>query len=153
MELETDSSSLLILGIFFAILGASRLFIAIDRSFTIIYRLPERSMLRRNGMAMGMVLIFLIPFALLIAANLSSSLIVGGNQNISDRPGIYILGFLCSLLAAFILFEIIYLLIPNKKMSLKVTWCGALIASFLFEIVIIWFPLYAQTNTKSYTGK
>jgi membrane protein len=153
MKLKADAGALLAIGIILAILGASRFYAALDDCFTIIYRLPQRSSLRQNLVAIGMVFMFILLFVLIIVANIVPLFLVIGIENYGARSGIYLLGFLCSLLATFIEFEIIYWVIPNKKMSFKVTWCGALVGAFLLEIVLMWFPLYVRDNTNSYTGK
>jgi uncharacterized BrkB/YihY/UPF0761 family membrane protein len=77
------------------------------------------------------------------------SIIPGGG----GRFGTFIAGILFSLLVAFILFESIYWLVPNKKMSFKVTWCGALVAACTLELFIILFPLYVRRFMGNYAGK
>jgi membrane protein len=148
-----DAGTLLVISIILEMFGASRLFVAIDRCFTVIYRLPERTFLRRNLVAFGMVSIFIALFILMLAASSTPSILIDEISSKGFRFGVYMIGILSSLLVSFVLFEIIYWIVPNKKMSFKVTWCGALVAACLLEIVIILFPLYVENNTKSYTGK
>ena len=57
-----------------------------------------------------------------------------------------------SLLTAFVFFETIYWFVPNKKMSLKTTWCGSLVAAVTMELFIILFPLYARNFMGNYAG-
>jgi len=71
----------------------------------------------------------------------------------ASRFGTYIGGIIFSLLVAFALFEGIYLLIPNKKMTFKVTWCGALVAACTLELFIILFPLYVRYFMGNYAGQ
>jgi uncharacterized BrkB/YihY/UPF0761 family membrane protein len=144
---------LLIIGIIFAILGSSQLFIAIDKCMTIIYRVPERSFLRQNILALAMLFIFILLIPTMIAASSIPSILISFITSGAGRFGSFIIGILCSLLVAFILFEIIYWVIPNKKMSFQVTWCGAIVAACALEIFIILFPLYIRHFMGSYTGK
>ncbi|CAF4649885.1 unnamed protein product, partial [Rotaria sp. Silwood2] len=57
-RLSKDAGFILGIGIFFALFGASRLFIAIDKCMTIVYRLPQRTFLRQNLLAFGMLFVY-----------------------------------------------------------------------------------------------
>jgi len=69
------------------------------------------------------------------------------------RFGVFMAGILISLSIAFGLFLFIYWLIPNKKMSFRKTWRGALIAAIILEIFIILFPLYVRQFMSNYAGE
>ena len=133
--------------------GASRLFIAIDKCMTIVYRLPERTFLRQNLLAFGMLFIFIIIITIMLAASSAPSALLSIIPGGGGRFGTFIAGIVFSLRTAFILFEVIYWLVPNKKMSFKVTWCGALVAACTLEIFIILFPLYVRRFMGNYAGK
>jgi len=141
------------IGIILAMFGASRLFIAIDKCLTIVYRLPERTFIRQNLLAFGMLFIFIILVIIMLAASSAPSALISIIPGGGGRFGAFIAGILSSLLVAFILFEVIYWVVPNKKMSFKVTWCGALVAAFTLEIFIILFPLYVRRFMGNYAGK
>jgi uncharacterized BrkB/YihY/UPF0761 family membrane protein len=66
--------------------------------------------------------------------------------------GIFAAGIISSILVAFILFMLIYLIVPNRKMKLKHIWCGALIASILLDIFIVLFPLYIRRFMGTFIG-
>ncbi|CAF0863606.1 unnamed protein product [Adineta ricciae] len=152
-QLSNDAGLILAIGIIFALFGSSRLFVTIDQCMTIIYRLPERALLRQNLLAFGMLFLFItiIPIMLIISSAPSALLkiIPGGG----GRFGTFLGGMIFSLLAAFIFFEAIYWLVPNKKMSFKITWCGALAAACALEIFIILFPLYVTQFMDNYAGQ
>ncbi len=141
------------IGIFFAMFGSSRLFIAIDKCMNIIYRIPERPFLRENLLAFGMLFIFILIIPIMLAASSAPSVLLSFIPGGGGRFGTFIGGILFSLLVAFALFEAIYWLIPNKKMSFKVTWCGALVAAGTLELFIILFPLYVRKFMGNYAGK
>jgi membrane protein len=143
----------LAIGIFFALFGASRLFITIDKCLTIVYRLPERTFLRQNILAFGMLFIFIILVIITLAASSAPSALISVIPGGGGRFGTFIAGILSSLLASFALFEAIYWIVPNKKMSFKVTWCGALVAACTLEVFIILFPLYVRRFMGNYAGK
>jgi YihY family inner membrane protein len=152
-QLYHDAGIILAFGILFAIIGSSRLFIAIDRSLTIIYRVEERKLIKKYLLAIGMLFLFLILIPLMMAASSAPSLLLDVIPNAGKRFGTYILGLLISLFFSFLLFEIIYLIIPNKKMTFKQTWCGSIVAASALQLFMILFPLYVKKCMASYTGQ
>ncbi|CAF1310378.1 unnamed protein product [Adineta steineri] len=152
-NLYHDAGIILTFGILFAIIGCLRLFVAIDRSLTIIYRIEERKFIKKYFLALKMLLLFLILIPLMIIASSTPSILLDFIPNAGGRFGTYVLGILTSLALTFLLFEIIYYLIPNKKMTFKQTWCGAIIASGALQLFMIFFPLYIRTYMTSYTGQ
>ncbi len=100
-----------------------------------------------------MLFLFLILIPLMIIASSTPSILLDIIPNIAGRFGTYILGFLTSLFLSFILFEIIYVLIPNKKMTFKRTWCGSIISAGALQLFMILFPLYIRKYMMSYTGQ
>lgn len=152
-QLYHDAGIILVFGILFAILGSSRLFIAIDRSLTIIYRVEERKFIKKYLLAIGMLFLFLILIPLMTAASSAPSLLLDVIPTAGRRFGTYIAGILLSLFFTFLLFEIIYMLIPNKKMTFKQTWCGAIVAAGALQLFMILFPLYVKKCMASYTGQ
>lgn len=152
-KLSNDAGLILAIGIIFALFGASRLFIAIDKCLTIVYRLPEREFLRENLLAFGMIFLFILLIPLMLAASAAPSALLSVIPGGGGRFGTYLAGMICSMLTAFVLFETIYWFIPNKKMSFRVTWCGALVAATTLEIFIILFPLYVRQFMGNYAGQ
>jgi len=132
--------------------GSSRLFIAIDKCITIIYRLPERTFIRENLMAFGMLFIFIIIITVMLIASSVPSALMNTIAGDGARFGVFLVGILSSLSIAFVLFQTIYYLTPNKKMTFKKTWCGSLVAAIILEIFIILFPLYVRQFMSNYAG-
>lgn len=152
-QLSNDAGVILIIGILFAIFGASRLFITIENCFSIIYRLPERGIIRQNLLAFGMLFFFLFFIPLMIIFSSLPSFFLQFIPGDFGRVGTWLGGILVSLLMAFIIFESIYLVIPNKRMTLRETWCGALVAALTLQLFLILFPLYIQTAMDNYAGE
>ncbi|CAF1369812.1 unnamed protein product [Didymodactylos carnosus] len=151
-QLRRDAGGLLALGIVFTIFSTSRLFVLIDNVMQIIYRLEQRGFIKQNLVAIGMVFVFILLIVLIIAAASAPSFLLAPVHQAAGRFGIYIAGIVTSLLLSFILFEVIYLIMPNKKIKIKQTWCGSLVAAVLFEIFIILFPLYVRHFMTNYVG-
>lgn len=119
---------------------------------TIIYRLPQRTFLRQNLLAFEMLFLFITIIPIMLAASSAPSALLSIIPGGGGRFGTFIAGMIFSLIAAFIFFESIYWIIPNKRMSFRVTWCGALVAACTLEIFIILFPLYVRRFMGNYAG-
>ncbi|CAF1140294.1 unnamed protein product [Didymodactylos carnosus] len=151
-QLSKDAGFALAIGILFSMFGASRLFIAIDKSMTIIYRLKERPLLKQYLLAMGMIFLLTITITLMIVASAVPTGLLSILPGANSRAGTYIAGLVVSLCIAFLLFELIYFIVPNKRMTLKTTWCGSLIAAIVLEIFILLFPLYVKHFMGNFSG-
>ncbi|CAM4842125.1 unnamed protein product, partial [Rotaria magnacalcarata] len=141
-QLSKDAGLILAIGIFFALFGGCGLCISMCKCMTIVYRLPQRTFLRQNMLAFGMLFFFIIIIPIILAASSAPSALLSIIPGGGGRFGTFLAGMLFSLIVAFIFFESIYWFVPNKKMSFKVTWCGSLVAAGTLEIFIILFPLY-----------
>jgi hypothetical protein len=66
----------------------------------------------------------------------------------------YLVGTLGGLLAAFIFFITIYIVVPNQRISLHNSWLGALVSAIALELFItIVFPFYTVYFMKNYVGQ
>ncbi len=133
--LRKDAGFLGIIAIIFALYSGSRLFSSMEDCFAIIYHTPTRSFWQQNLMALVMLLIFilLIPVMLLTSS-------------------IGLRGFISGLLASLILFQAIYMIVPNQKISWRKSWRGTLVATIALQVYIALFPLYIHHFLGSYTG-
>ncbi|HZU03465.1 MAG TPA: YihY/virulence factor BrkB family protein, partial [Ktedonobacteraceae bacterium] len=58
-----------------------------------------------------------------------------------------------SLLVSFILFEAIYIVVPNQHISFRNSWLGAVVAAIALQIYLTLFPLYAARFLGGYVGQ
>ena len=96
-------------------------------------------------------IVVILVIIILAASSVPSalmSIIPGGGRRFEASPA----GILSSLLVEFALFKLIYWIVPNKKMSFRVTSCGALVAACTFEMFIILLSLYVRRFLGNYTG-
>jgi YihY family inner membrane protein len=128
----------------------ANLFGCMENCFSIIFRTRDRSIVKQKLMALVMIVLFAILAPLSVfAATISGSFnaLAGAAGAI---PGLGLLvavgGYLLGVLFAFLLFETIYLVVPNLRIEWKDTWRGALLAAVLFELVNLVFPLYVKTQ-------
>lgn len=133
--LHKDAGLLSVLALILALYTGSRLFVAMENYFAVIYHTPTRPYLRQNLMALLMLLIFmaLIP-PMLFASSLG------------------LRGSLIGLIASLLLFQTIYVIVPNQRISLRNSWRGSVVASVALQIYIAIFPLYSRHFLGSYTG-
>jgi membrane protein len=158
--LKTLSSSagiLLVIAVATALFAGSRLFVALENCFCVIYRLRNRSFIPQNLVAIGMTILYglLAPVAF-IASSEFSSLVRLITPAGSQPPGnvlSYLGGLAAGILAAFILFYAMYLFVPSRGQSWRggwrIAWRGALVASILLTLYQQLFPLYQSTFMKN----
>lgn len=106
-------------------------------------------------MAIGMMLLFLILVPIMIltssAPGLAFSLLRG--TPLGQVPVITsIVGFLGGVLASFLLFEAIYVIVPNLSIRLRHGWLGALVVAVALQFYVLLFPLYASHFLKGAAG-
>lgn len=154
--IRNDAGFLSILSLLAAIFGGSRLFIAIEEYFDIIYQIRMRKAVAQNVMAVLMVGVFIILMPLMVLASFVPALILFLIQHAAiNRLSALMLSVastLESLIVTWILFQTIYLIVPNRKISFKKSWKGAVVAAFLLEVFLLLFPLYITHFMGNYRG-
>lgn len=133
--LHKDAGLLGILAIVLAFYTGSRLFVAMENYFAVIYHKPTRSYLRQNLMALIMLLIFMALIPLMLFAS-----------------SLGLKGFFIGLIASLLLFQAIYVIVPNQHISLRNSWRGTVVAAVALQIYIAIFPLYSRHLLGTYTG-
>jgi uncharacterized BrkB/YihY/UPF0761 family membrane protein len=61
-------------------------------------------------------------------------------------------GIVGGLIAGYILFQAIYMIVPNQKISFRNSWPGAVVAAVLLELYLALFPLYVTYFLGSLAG-
>lgn len=143
--LRQEAGLLLTIAILAAVYGGSRLFVALDDVFAIIYRVEGRRFIPQNIMAILMMLLFLVTAPLLfIAASLPSELLSSAMPRgaLSGAIALNIEGVIAGIVFAFIVFAAIYLVVPNRDLTWRAVWPGALVAAALLNLFEALFPLY-----------
>ncbi|GAC1358235.1 MAG: hypothetical protein NVS2B12_00280 [Ktedonobacteraceae bacterium] len=165
-QLSASAGALAIISVLLAIFGGSRLFVAIETCLDLVYRVRPRTALRQNAIAIGMVVIFIILIPIMVFASTIPSFVlnfVNSNPSVKAIPffltlsnnvvTLYAAGLLGGLVAAFLLFESIYVIVPNQRISWSNSWRGALVASIALEIFITLFPFYTSHFMGNYVGQ
>lgn len=158
LQLKRDSGILGVIAIVLAIFNGSRLFILIEGCFGIIYHVRQRKAIRQNLMAIGMLLLFIILIPIMVFASSLPALALTVLQNTSlsglASNGIVVtlIGILGGLIASYILFQAIYLVVPNQHISFRHSWLGSVVAAVLMEIYLTLFPLYVSHFLTGYAA-
>lgn len=158
IQLKRASGLLGIIAIVLAIFNGSRLFILIEGCFGIIYHVRQRKVIRQNLMAIGMLILFIILIPIMVFASSLPTFAVTVLQRTS-LSGLFTNGFVAflvgiigSFIASFILFQAIYMVVPNQHISWKHSWLGSVIAAALMVIYLTLFPLYVSHFLTGYAA-
>ncbi len=157
-SLSKTAGILAIIAILIAIFGGSRLFVSIEGYFSIIYHTRQRNLTQQNVMALAMLLLFIILVPLMVFAStipaIVQSLLAALLGNFPGLGLIFsLIGILASLLFTWILFEAIYIVVPNQHISFHNSWRGAVAAAIAVDIYLYLFPFYVTHFLSNDTGK
>jgi membrane protein len=127
--------------------GGSNVFGAIENAFAVIFRVKTRGFVSQKLMSVLMIVIFTVLLPLSFASTFltSAATTTLGKILPSFLSGGYavVLGFGTTLVALFILFLAIYVIVPNVPIHWRYAWRGALVAAIGMTIVNNVFPYYA----------
>ncbi len=159
-QLGQSSGILGVLAVISAIFFGSLLFVVIEACLDIIYRVRPRPLIRQFLVAIGVFIIFIILIPVMVFASAAPSILFSNLASLPFLKGIpggsFVLislgGILGALIAAFLLFEVIYLVVPNQKISFRTSWPGAVCAAIATEVVLTVFPLIIRLLFGSYAG-
>ena len=110
--------------------------------FGIIYHVRHRTVIKQNLMAFGMLLLFILLIPIMAFASALPAVVL------SILPGNSVIAFLGGILgvfiASYILFQAIYIVVPNQHISFRNSWLGAVVAAIAMDIYLTLFPLYVH---------
>ena len=166
-QLQKEAGLLALIAVATAIFGGSRLFVGLEACLDLVYRVPPRKVIAQNVMAILMMILFIILVPIMIFAATLPSIIqsfIASNEVIrqiavvntiaNNALTVWLVGFAGGLIAAFLLFWAIYVVIPNKKINLSRSWQGALVSALALELFItLVFPFYVTNFMGNYAGQ
>ncbi len=157
-SLKRSAGILGIIAVPLCLFGGSRLFVSMEGYFDVIYHTRSRDIIPQNMMALSMLLLFIVlAVPMMLAASIPALLQVLLEHTIVHQlPGnafyFGLLAILVSLCISWILFEAIYIVVPNQRISFRKSWLGAVVAAVFLQIYLALFPLYITHFLKSYIG-
>lgn len=134
-----------LLGIVGVLWGASNIGGAIATVFQPIFQVRGRPLVRQKLIDVGMIFVFTTLMLVIVGATTAGTLL---NQLLANAPqtstSTFLVGSAVSLLAAFLLFVVIYTVFPNVEHRFRIghVWQGAAVAALLFQMLSYIWPLY-----------
>jgi len=151
-QLTKDSGILGIFAIVVAIFNGSRLFLFLQGCFDLIYHVRPRSVIAQNVLSVAMVLLFVILVPIMVLASSLPAVVFSLLQKTPEGLLLSVSGIVSGLIGAYVLFQVIYMVVPNQKISFRKSWRGAVVAAFLLELYLVLFPLYVTTFLGSFAS-
>jgi len=158
-SINKNAAFLVIIAVLIAIFGGSRLFVSIENYFDIIYHTRPRDIIPQNIMALSMLLLFVILVPLMVFASSIPALVQSVLQAtpVRQTPGngliFSAIGILTALLIAWVLFEAIFIVVPNQRISFRNSWLGAVVSAVALELYLYLFPFYVSHFLGNDTGQ
>jgi YihY family inner membrane protein len=154
-ELQRSSGIFGLIAVVSSLLFGSQLFVVLETCFSIVYRVRPRPLIRQQVIAISMFFLFLLLVPVMVftasAPTLTFSLVQHtplGHLSFFARAA----GPLGGLLASFIFFEFIYVVVPNMHIRLRHGAAGALVSAVALQLYLALFPLYATYFLNSLPG-
>ncbi|MGH2441946.1 MAG: YihY/virulence factor BrkB family protein [Chloroflexota bacterium] len=136
-----------IIGFIGVLWGGSNVGGAISTVFQAIFEVKGRNFIVEKIIDIVMIFVFAALMIVIILGTTSGALLKRIFTGFSlSGPVTFVIGTAISLLAAFLLFAVIYAVFPNveRKFRFGNLWKGALAAAIIFEILSYIWPLYAH---------
>ena len=147
-NLYKNTGFLFILSFIGLLIAGTNLFGAMENAFSIIYRTRSRDIIPQKVMALAMLVIFIVLAPLMVGASTLIALISGGGHalirvdNGVTQIAWQVVTLVASALIAFVLFLVIYIVVPNMPLNPRHAWRGASVAGVLLVLIDLIFPAY-----------
>jgi YihY family inner membrane protein len=154
-ELQHSSGLLGLIALVSSLFFGSQLFIVLETCFSIIYRVRPRSLIRQQVVALALFLLFLLLVPAMVFTASTPALVFSlvHHTPLGNLPFLRLaISPLGGFLASFLLFESIYVLVPNMRIRLRRGALGALIAAMALQLYLALFSLYATYFLSSMPG-
>jgi membrane protein len=140
-----------IISIILLLLGCFGFFNALKKSLNTAWGIHKtssiiRSQLTNSAMILGTVLLLFISRLITVILNMSETIlntIIA--QPVTNLVLLHLLIVTIDIALAFLVFLIIYKLVPERRIRWRDVWTGALVGAVCFEIITIVFILYLDT--------
>jgi len=148
-NLYKNTGVLFILSFVGLLIGGTNLFGAMENAFSIIYRTKSRDIIPQKVMSLVMLVLFLVLAPLMVGASTLIALISSGAHSLIrvDNGVTQVVWqaatLTASALIAFVLFLVIYIVVPNMPLSLRHAWRGAAVGGILLVLIDLIFPAYS----------
>ena len=146
VTLHHSAPLLLGIGLTFALINGSNLFVVLENCLGIIFKLRGRHPIRQRLMAFGMLLLYVVLIPVLLLASIIPAALVrlvgAGAKNPVAALFVQAAGIGLSVVAALLLFGVLYLVVPNRRVGPGEIWKGTVVATLLLVLYELVFPVY-----------
>jgi membrane protein len=143
---RTQTGLLAVLALVGFFWSAFLLFGSMEQAFDVIFHVPVRPIPRQFLMAVVMMVIFSVLATVAVATSGLLPLLgrlPGLPEGLGGAGAGSAIGqFLVGCAAGFLLFFVLYYVVPNRKQRVRQVWVGALAAGVAFKLLTLGFPLY-----------
>lgn len=147
-----------VIAVLTAIVAGSGLFVSLEGYLDIFYHIPTRNLIQQYIMAILMLLFFLVLIPVMVFGATLPALVLSllRATPLNTIPGIGLLfslgGIFIGLVVSWVFFVVIYIVVPNQRISFRHSWKGAVVAAIAVQIYLILFPLYVTHFFASDSG-
>jgi membrane protein len=146
ITLHHSAPLLLTLGLVFAVINGSNLFVVLENCLGIVFKLRGRSPIRQRVVAFGMLLLYVVVIPIMLLSSTVPAALVRlfGIATKNPVAAIFVqaAGIGLSVMSALLLFGALYIAVPNRRVGLGEIWKGTVVATLLLVLYEVIFPLY-----------
>ena len=147
---KQQTGVLAVVGFVGLFLSGSALFGTMDQAFARVYGIRQRGLVAQRVMSVAMVLLFTVLIGLDVVTGTALPAVKHLGGFIPAALTLTLVAFgvqvLVGLVAGFVLFAVIYFVVPNRRQSWREVVPGSALAAALLEMVTLLFPLYLSLN-------
>lgn len=145
-HIQQSAGLIFAIGVATSFFLGTRLFIAMENCFDVIFRLRGRMWLHQNVMAACMVVVYALLGPLLFFGSLVPAAFIRAIDTDRTSPlrafVIQASGVVVAMVVALALFGVLYTVVPNRHVHWREVWPGTLVAASLLLLYEVLFPLY-----------
>jgi membrane protein len=146
VTLHHSAPLLFVLGLVLALVNGSNLFVVLENCLGIVFKLRGRHPIRQRVMAFGMVLLYVVIIPIMLLSSIVPAALVRLLGIAAKNPAaalfVQAAGIGLSVVSALLLFGILYVVVPNRRVGPGEIWKGTLVATLLLVLYEVIFPLY-----------
>jgi YihY family inner membrane protein len=146
VTLHHSAPLLLVLGLVLALVNGSNLFVVLENCLGIVFKLRGRHPIHQRAIALTMLLLYVVIIPIMLLSSIVPAAVVRLLGIAAKNPGaalfVQVAGIGLSVVSALLLFVILYMVVPNRRVWPHEIWKGTVAATLLLVLYEVVFPLY-----------
>jgi YihY family inner membrane protein len=135
VTLHHSAPLLLVIGLVFALINGSNLFVVLENCLGIIFKLRGRNPIRQRLIAFAMLLLYVVVIPIMVLSSIVPAALVRflgiAAKNQTAALFVQAAGVGLSVVSALLLFGVLYLIVPNRRVGPGEIWKGTVVATLL----------------------